>query len=539
MRQLRSIRFRLSAVFFFFFLLVLVLGFFSIGRLSDFNQVSADIRDRWLPNTRLLGDLNNFTSDFRAAEGHYLLAQTAAERAASEKEMETLDLFIAQAQRRFEGIRNDADENRLYERFKTRWSDYRGIVNQIVYLLPTDRRSEALSLYSTTSQSAYDTASDTLGELTERNVTAARQATDRAESAYQQARLLIGVAMFLAGVMGIAALIYVRHAISRPLLGLVGRMHRLADNHTDIDVPGTERRDEIGEMARAVVVFRNNAIELMLSQQGLAQQASMLEERLAHEQHLTQLQRNFVSMASHEFRTPLTIIDGHAQRMIKTRDRLGAEELAERAGKVRAAVLRMTSLMDNLLNSSRLFEGGAGLYYHPVEIDVATLLHDVCQLHREIAPRSQIRENFAGARLPVVGDAKLLFQVFSNLISNAIKYSPGGGPVTVGAGVETGEVAVVVEDRGFGIPEKDRERLFARYARGSNVSGIVGTGIGLYLVKMVVDLHHGRVAVESREGEGARFTVRLPAALPRQETPAVAAASAVPSGAPERQTAAE
>jgi len=98
---------------------------------------------------------------------------------------------------------------------------------------------------------------------------------------------------------------------------------------------------------------------------------------------------------------------------------------------------------------------------------------------------------------------------------------------------------VVVEDRGMGIPEKDRERLFARYARGSNVSGIVGTGIGLYLVKMVVDLHHGRVAVESREGEGARFTVRLPAALPRQETPAVAAASAVPSGAPERQTAAE
>ena len=510
MRHLRSIRFRLSAVFFFFFLLVLVLGFFSIDRLSDFNRVSADIRDRWLPNTRLLGDLNNFTSDFRAAEGRYLLSQTPAELVATEKEMEQLDSLIGRAQRGYERINNAPADTRLYDQFKARWSEYRGIVNQVVHLQPTDRHGEAVTLYSTTSQAAYDAASDTLGQLTERNVVAAREAGDRADSAYRQARWLIAVAMFFAGVMGIAALLYVRRAISRPLLDLAGRMHRLADNHTDIDIPGTQRRDEIGEMARAVVVFRNNAIELMHSQRGSAQQASMLEERLAHEQHLTQLQRNFVSMASHEFRTPLTIIDGHAQRMIKAKDRLAPEEIAERAGKVRAAVLRMTSLMDNLLNSARLFDGGAGLYYHPVEIDLAALLHDVCQLHREIAPRARIRENFAGARLPVVGDAKLLFQVFSNLISNAIKYSPGGGPITIGATAPAGGVVVVVEDRGIGIPEQDRGRLFARYARGSNVSGIVGTGIGLYLAKMVIDLHHGAIAVESREGEGSRFTVRLP-----------------------------
>jgi two-component system, OmpR family, sensor kinase len=538
MRHLRSIRFRLSAVFFFFFLLVLVLGFFSIDRLSDFNRVSADIRDRWLPNTRLLGDLNNFTSDFRAAEGRYLLSQTPAELAATEKEMEQLDVFIGRAQRGYERIANAADDALLFGQFKARWSEYRGIVNQVVHLQPTERRGEAVTLYSTTSLAAYDAASDTLGQLTERNVVAARDAGDRAESAYRQARWLISVAMFCAGVMGIAALLYVRHAISRPLLDLARRMHRLADNHTDIDIPGTHRRDEIGEMARAVVVFRNNAIELMVSQQGLAQQASMLEERLAHEQRLTQLQRNFVSMASHEFRTPLTIIDGHAQRMIKTKDRLPAEQIAERAGKIRAAVLRMTSLMENLLNSARLFDGGAGLYYHPVEIDLAALLHDVCQLHREIAPRAHIRENFAGERLPVVGDAKLLSQVFGNLLSNAIKYSPGGGPITIAAVMQAEEVVVTVEDRGIGIPEQDRDHLFARYSRGSNVSGIVGTGIGLYLAKMVVDLHHGAITVESRKGEGARFTVRLPAALAVKEAPPVAAASAQPPNA-ERQAAAE
>jgi two-component system OmpR family sensor kinase len=531
MRQPRSIRFRLSAVFFFFFLLVLVLGLFSIGRLSDFNRVSSDIRDRWLPNTRLLGDLNNFTSDFRAAEGRYLLSATPAETATTVTEMNELDLLISRAQGGYERIYHDSAESQLYEQFKARWSDYRGIVQQVVRLSPSDRHADAVTLYATTSQSSYDAASDTLGQLTDRNVAAAREASNRSDSAYRQARWLIGVAMAFAGVMGIGALLYVRHAISRPLLNLAGRMHRLADNDTDIDIPGTQRRDEIGEMARAVVVFRNNAIELMLSQRGLAQQASMLEERLAHEQRLTQLQRNFVSMASHEFRTPLTIIDGHAQRMIKTNARLTPEEIAERAGKIRGAVLRMTSLMDNLLNSSRLFDGGAGLYYHPVEIDMAAMLHDVCQLHREIAPRSQIWENFREQPLRVVGDAKLLFQVFSNLLSNAIKYSPGGGLIKIGAWTEAGQVVVVVEDRGIGIPEKDRERLFTRYGRGSNVSGIVGTGVGLYLVKMVVDLHRGDVAVESREGEGSRFIVRLPANLPAKNAspaPLVPAAARPP-----------
>lgn len=236
----------------------------------------------------------------------------------------------------------------------------------------------------------------------------------------------------------------------------------------------------------------------------------MLEEKLAHEQRLTELQRNFVSMASHEFRTPLTIIDGHAQRLIKMSDRLRADEIVERAGKLRAAILRMTSLIDNLLNSSRLMDSGAGLYFHPAEMDLTALLREVCRLHREIAPGSQIWENFAAAPLPIVGDGKLLFQVFSNLLANAIKYSPAGGLIKIEAVREAAHVAIAVRDRGIGIPDKDIDQLFARYFRGSNVSGIVGTGVGLYLVRMVIDLHGGSVAVESREGRGSRFTVRLP-----------------------------
>ena len=186
------------------------------------------------------------------------------------------------------------------------------------------------------SRVAYDAASDTLGQLTDQAVANAQAASDRLGVAYRQAFWLILLGIVIAGVMVVAALIHISRSISAPLLHLADRMRRLAANNTDIDIPETERRDEIGEMAQATVVFRNNAIELMRSQRILARQAAMLEERLAQEQRLALAQRNFVSMASHEFRTPLTIVDGHARRLDKSGRGGAAEaEVGERAGKIR------------------------------------------------------------------------------------------------------------------------------------------------------------------------------------------------------------
>jgi len=125
-------------------------------------------------------------------------------------------------------------------------------------------------------------------------------------------------------------------------------------------------------------------------------------------------------------------------------------------------------------------------------------------------------EELGDRSLRMVADPKLLSQVFDNLLSNAIKYSPGGGIVRITSRAEEGWFVVSVDDHGIGIPSADVGRLFERYFRGSNVSGIVGTGVGLNLVKMVVDLHGGDVAVESQEGKGSRFTVRLPIKLPPQ-----------------------
>jgi len=510
MRQPQSIRVHLAAVFLVFFVLIVILGSFSIWRLSNFNALSADVAEVWLPTTRALGDLNNFTSDFRAIEGSNLLSADATEGAASEREMERLDRSIGAAERSFERIRHTAEEDKLYSQFKTMWSDYRSIVNQMLEMSRSNRKGEAQAIYGTSSRAAYNAASDTLGQLTDRAVANAQIASSRLAVAYRTALWLIVLAMAIAGMLVVAALIHVSQSISSPLLRLGACMRSLAGNDTDVDIPETDRRDEIGEMAKATVVFRANAIELMRSQQMLARQATQLEQQLGEEQRLAVMQRNFVSMASHEFRTPMTIIDGHARRMVNMKERMAPQEVVERAGKIRSAVLRMTHLIDNLLNSSRLIDGGAKDFFQPSEIDVAALLREACQLQREMVPTAQIVERIATAPMPAVGDPKLLFQAFGNLLSNAIKYSPDGSEIDVDAAIGDDRIVVMIADHGIGIPVGDLDRLFERYHRGSNVSGIVGTGVGLYLVKMAVDMHAGSVTVESREGVGSRFTVHLP-----------------------------
>jgi signal transduction histidine kinase len=502
-----SITTRLSLAFYSLLILVIAMGAASLSSLNQFNAGSAQIRERWLPSTRLLGDLNNYTSDFRAAEGTMLLSSQPGDLAAGAREFADLDRAIATARDDYAQMPHGEKENDLFLRFTAAWDKYRKTADRIHAAARAGRLSEGIALYKTTSKAAYDAASDTLGLLTELNVVLDKEASERAAAAYERARDVTLFAMSACLLMVVLVVASIRRSLSRPMLELAGVMHKLAKNTMDVEISGTGRGDEIGEMARAVVVFRNNAVELALSREGIERQAAMLSEKLRHERHLLEAQGNFISTASHEFRTPLNIIDGHAQRLAKAKD---TSEVAERAGRVRAAVKQMIELIDNLINGARLFEGKPELYFHPAAIDLAPLLREICGQYRELVPEAEIAEKVAGP-LPVSGDAGLLRQVFGNLLSNAVKYSPEGVRIEVGAKPANGEVAVTVRDRGIGIPEKDRETIFDRYVRGSNVRGIAGSGIGLALARLVVELHGGRIAVDSAEGQGAVFSVILPA----------------------------
>jgi two-component system OmpR family sensor kinase len=506
--QPHSLRVRLYSVVALLFILVIGLGVFGFARLSAVNHASEVIRNHWLRDTRILGDLSNYMSDYRAAEATRLLSSTPPEFAASEKEIAALDATVAGSQRAYEDTTQDPSESTLYAQFAEQWAAYKAVAAQVIALARTGRITEAVALYNTNSRRAFDLSSDTLGRLTDQTVAKARQDSDRAGDTYRRARTMIVTAMLLAASLLFSVVIYVARRILAPLLELATCMHTLAGQNTDIAIPSIQRDDEIGEMARAVAVFRDNAVTLANSQRRLIEQAAVLEQGLENERRLTAQQRDFVSMTSHEFRTPLTIIDAHAQRLIKMSERLDPRDIAERGARIRNAVQRITNIIDSLLGASRLLDGQ--VVFHPTELDPGELLRDACQVHRDATRGVVIIEDYSLLPASIYGDPKLLFHAFSNLISNAIKYSPAGSPIEVVARGEQGRLVVQVCDHGIGIPARDRGRLFERYFRGSNATAVAGTGVGLHLVSMVVTLHQGEVFAESLEGVGSKFIVQLP-----------------------------
>jgi two-component system, OmpR family, sensor kinase len=221
-------------------------------------------------------------------------------------------------------------------------------------------------------------------------------------------------------------------------------------------------------------------------------------------------QRDFLSMASHELRTLLAQIDGHAQRMISMQERLTSAEIAERAHRIRGAVRGMTQLVNDLVGSAQLVDGRGDVHYRPTEVDLAVILSEVCELQRELTPHALIREVASPQPFIVQGDATLLRQVFGNILSNAVRYSPQAAQVDVSIARENDVIAILIQDRGVGVPEHERQRVFERCYRGSNTAGVPGSGVGLYVVKTLIDLHQGSVAAHGRDGGGSRFEVRLP-----------------------------
>lgn len=522
--SLKRLRVRLPLVFVLFLLLVVGLGVFSIDRLSSFHNVSAQISSHWLLSNRILGDLNNDISDFRATEGELLTARSARDRRRTEQQLVTLDGTIADANDRYGKIEHDAGELELYAQFATQWRAYRELANRVLELAQRDDKTDAVALYYQESRHAFTLANGTLTTLTERNVAGANDATLREAQAYRRARDLILNAIIVATLLMIAGVLYFVSAVTNPIAELVDRMHRISDNETDIDIPSTARPDEVGEIARAVQRFRENTVALAQSRVALTEQARTLETTLANERRMAELQRNFVSMVSHEFRTPLTVIDGHAQRLSHMKAPLSAEQLLDRSARIRASVKKMTALIDDMLGAAQMLDSATPGAMRRSEISLRLLLQEVCDMHRESVPGAEIVDQWWVDSPEVIqGDSRLLFQAFNNLVGNAIKYSPPGSPVTIEVSKDGDAVVVSVSDHGIGIPNADLAHVFDRYVRGRNVSGTAGAGVGLYIVRLAAELHGGTVSVTSAEGSGSRFTVRLPGATPAGQASAGAA----------------
>lgn len=251
-------------------------------------------------------------------------------------------------------------------------------------------------------------------------------------------------------------------------------------------------------------------LEAMVAErtQELEAQKARLQTALDKEKELSGLQRQFVSMVSHEFRTPLAIVDSAAQRFLRRPQKATTEMLTDSFEKIRSSVSRLMSLIETVLDAAHLEEGR--IKFEPGDCTIRDVLKDLQQAYLETHPKHSIESDFEELPRQIIADERLIRQVFSNLLSNAFKYSPDGTTVHV-EGWQEGKTAVIsVRDDGVGIPEDELARLFERFFRASTSTGIAGTGIGLHLTHHFITLHGGSIEVDSSEGAGSTFTVRLP-----------------------------
>ena len=234
-----------------------------------------------------------------------------------------------------------------------------------------------------------------------------------------------------------------------------------------------------------------------------------MRRALEHEKELSRLKTNFVSLVSHEFRTPLGIIMSAADILKKYFDRLSPERRAVHLQDIHDASRRMGDLMDEVLLLARVEAGRMECKRSPLDLpefcrrvaaEVRAATADVCP----------IQFTAGSLTVPASADESLLRHIFNNLLSNAVKYSAPGIPVTFHAERAGPDAIFVLRDQGIGIPKGDQSNLFLTFHRGTNVGERPGTGLGLVIVKRCVELHGGTVGMHSEEGKGTVVTVRLP-----------------------------
>ena len=234
---------------------------------------------------------------------------------------------------------------------------------------------------------------------------------------------------------------------------------------------------------------------------------------LAREKELGQLRSNFVSMVSHEFRTPLGIIQSSAEILKDYLDQLKPVEREAHLLSISNNTRRMAGLMEEALLLGSLDAGK--LEFKPAALELPAFVR---RLAEEILSatnrRCPIELSFGRMPVEMQADERLLQHIFTNLLTNAVKYSDPGRPVRFEIGCAGAEIVCVIRDQGIGIPEADREWLFNAFHRGRNVADRPGTGLGLVIVKRCVDLHGGKIKLESQSGEGTTVTVRLPVFTP-------------------------
>ncbi|AFZ60213.1 PAS domain S-box protein [Anabaena cylindrica FACHB-243] len=234
-----------------------------------------------------------------------------------------------------------------------------------------------------------------------------------------------------------------------------------------------------------------------------------LRVALEKEKELNELKSRFISMTSHEFRTPLSTILSSSELLEHYRHKWTQEKQLTHLRRIQSAVQRITEMLNDILMIGKAEAGK--LEYKPLLFDlVAYCRHLVEELQLNLKNQHLLSFSSEFESISCYMDDKLVGHILSNLLSNALKYSPDGTLVKFTLSCENRQAVFEIQDQGIGIPEEDIPRLFESFHRAKNVGNILGTGLGLAIVKKCVDIHQGSIHVISQVGWGTKFTVKLP-----------------------------
>ncbi len=272
----------------------------------------------------------------------------------------------------------------------------------------------------------------------------------------------------------------------------------------------TEKLTEVvNKLLQSNLKLEEQIKERRAAEEALKQNEEELRKALEREKELSELKSRFVSMASHEFRTPLTTIASSSELIKLYTDTAQQPKREKHLRRIQSAVTNLTGILGDFLSLSKLEEGKISNVPSPVSLP-ELLEESVDDVHVLLKKEQSVVRDFEGLDEEVMIDKKILKNIMLNLLSNAIKYSDPGTTVWLTARLEQGTLKVRVRDEGIGIPESDQKHLFSRFFRADNAVNIQGTGLGLNIVHRYLELLGGSIDFESVEGKGTTFFFEVP-----------------------------
>jgi len=507
-------------------IIILGLGGLSFMRLAMVNTTASAVRDLWMPATRDLAEVARLTEHYRMIEGIYLLVPSEQERAEEARLLARAQQDLGLAWESYEGGVLPDGARRFVEAMDRKWSVFAGDSADVVALMQAEKRDAAIKRYMDSKASFVDLRL-AMADGVAFNARGAAEASSQSAAAYTQTRLWIGIGVLLGVLVCVTSGGVAIFGVSRPILQMAQAMKRIAARDLSAEIVGIGRRGEIGQMAEALKIFRRTAVqfravhsELAAAKERAETANASLERRIEErttELHAAQdelLKKERLSVigqitatVAHELRNPLSAIRNSAF-VLKTSAQAGGLAIERPVTRIERSVDRCERIVAELLDYTRVRD----LRREPRAFDAW-----IGEVVAELAPPQGGTIGFdlraGGARVSF--DADRLRRVVINLVDNAVQAfgepeaKEAAPRIVVRTLASDHDIILEIEDNGPGIARDNLAKVFEPLFSTKSF----GTGLGLPMVKQIVEQHDGHIALASTPGQGTCVKIRLPRAL--------------------------